>query len=284
MILLDLSQVMIANLMQQIGNHQNAEVEESMLRHMILNTLRHNRRKFRNDFGELVICADDKHSWRKGPFPYYKANRKKSREESEMDWDSIFNSLSKIREEIKEHMPYKVILVPGAEADDIIGTIVHRKGTQLNTGEQILILSGDKDFVQLHQYGNVRQYSPTLKAWVSNNDPEEYLYQHILKGDKGDGIPNVMMPDNFLVAGEGRQKSITKKRIDMWRKEEDRDDTIKRNFLRNQHIIDLTETPHNIQEQIMEDLEKSPIGKRSGIMNYFMENRLKMLMEHLTDF
>ena len=40
MILVDMNQVMISNMMMQIGNHQNAQVDENMLRHMILNTLR----------------------------------------------------------------------------------------------------------------------------------------------------------------------------------------------------------------------------------------------------
>ena len=145
MILVDFNQIMIANLMMQLGNHKNAEVDENMLRHMILNSIRSNRTKFMAEFGEIIICADDKNYWRRSAFPYYKASRRKSREDSELDWNAIFTALNKIREEIKTFFPYKVIQIDTAEADDIIGTIVHKEGTIMNSGEKILILSSDKD-------------------------------------------------------------------------------------------------------------------------------------------
>ena len=154
MILVDMNQVMIANMMMQIGNHQNAEIDVSMLRHMILNTLRANRKKFTAEFGELVICCDDTNYWRRQMYPYYKANRKKTRDKSEMDWNAIFQALNSIRDELKEFFPYKVIQVETCEADDIIGVITHEEGTELNMGEPILILSGDKDYIQLHKYAN----------------------------------------------------------------------------------------------------------------------------------
>ena len=151
MILVDMNQVMIANMMMQIGNHQNAEIDVSMLRHMILNTLRANRKKFGDEFGELVICCDDGNYWRRQMYPYYKANRKKTRDKSEMDWNAIFQALNAIREELKTFFPYKVIQIETCEADDIIGVVVHEEGTELNMGEPILILSGDKDYIQLHK-------------------------------------------------------------------------------------------------------------------------------------
>ena len=175
MILVDLNQVMIANMMMQIGNHQNAEIDVSMLRHMILNTLRANRKKFTSEYGELVICCDDKNYWRRQAYPYYKANRKKTRDKSEMDWNSIFQALNTIRDELKEFFPYKVIQVDTCEADDIIGVITHEEGTVLNAGEPILILSGDKDYIQLHKYANVKQYDPTRKRWISNANPSRAM-------------------------------------------------------------------------------------------------------------
>ena len=151
MILVDMNQVMISNLMAQIGSHHNVEVQEDLVRHMVLNSLRGYRNKFAGDYGELVICCDDKNYWRKRIFPYYKANRKKYRSQSELDWSSIFNCLNAIRDELKEHFPYKVMQIDTCEADDIIATICHQEGSHLlNGSEMILILSGDKDFIQLH--------------------------------------------------------------------------------------------------------------------------------------
>lgn len=284
MILVDLNQVMISNMMAQIGNHKNMPIDENMLRHMILNTLRANRMKFKDEFGELVICADDKNYWRRQRFPYYKANRKKSRQQSELDWNAIFTSLNKIRDELKEFFPYKIIQIETAEADDIIGTIVHKEGTELNTGaEPILILSGDKDYIQLHRYANVKQYDPTRKRWITHSSPEKYLYEHIIKGDTGDGVPNILSSDNCLVVGE-RQRPITKKRLEEWQDINTMQDEVKRNYLRNKSLIDLEQVPENIKQQVLDAWDHDDGRNRSQLLNYFIKNKLKNLMEAISEF
>lgn len=283
MILVDLNQVMISNMMMQIGNHKNAMVDENMLRHMILNSLRANKLKFQSDFGEMIICADDKNYWRRTRFPYYKANRKKDREESELDWSAIFNALNNIREELKEYFPYKVIQIDTAEADDIIGTIVHEEGTHLNTGVPILILSGDKDYIQLHTYANVSQFDPTRKRWIRHSNPEEYLHEHIAKGDRGDGVPNILSPDNCLVIGE-RQGRMTKKRIEESKDINNLDESVKRNYYRNKSLIDLSEVPQDIKDQVLERYHEDTSNDRSKLFNYFVSKKLRNLMEHISEF
>jgi hypothetical protein len=283
MILVDLNQVMIANMMMQIGNHHNAEIDEGMLRHMILNTLRANRKKFSDEFGELVICCDDKNYWRRRVYPYYKANRKKTRDSSEMDWNAIFTALNNIREELKQFFPYKVIQVETCEADDIIGVITHEEGTELNAGEPILILSGDKDYIQLHKYANVKQYDPTRKRWISNANPEKYLAEHIIKGDSGDGIPNVLSEDNALVMGT-RQRPITQKRMAEWSDINNMDGEVKRNYMRNRALIDLSEVPKGMQDQILSIWREDNKKDRSQLLNYFIKNKLRNLMECITEF
>ena len=283
MILVDLNQVMIANMMMQIGNHQNAQIDEGMLRHMILNTLRANRKKFHDEFGELVICCDDKNYWRRQAYPYYKANRKKTRDKSEMDWNAIFTALNAIRDELKEFFPYKVIQVDTCEADDIIGVITHEEGTVLNAGEPILILSGDKDYIQLHKYANVKQYDPTRKRWISNANPEKYLAEHIIKGDAGDGIPNVLSVDNAFVMGI-RQRPITQKRLAEWADINNMDDEVKRNYMRNKALIDLAEVPQSMKEEILSIWHEENGKDRSQLLNYFIKNKLRNLMECITEF
>ena len=283
MILVDLNQVMISNMMMQIGNHQNAQVDENMLRHMILNTLRFNRQKFHREFGELLITCDDKNYWRRQSFPYYKANRRKARDSSELDWSAIFNALNKIRDELKEFFPYKVIQIDTCEADDIIGTIVHKEGKELNVGEPILILSGDHDFKQLHKYANVKQYDPTRKRWISHSNPNQYLAEHILKGDAGDGVPNVLSPDNTFVLGI-RQRPVTKKRMLDWQDINKMDDEVKRNYFRNKSMIDLTQVPAVIKEEILEKYEAENTKDRSQLLNYFIKNKLRNLMESISEF
>ncbi len=269
--------------MMQIGNHHNAEIDVSMLRHMILNTLRANRKKFTDEFGELVICCDDGNYWRRQMYPYYKANRKKSRDSSELDWNAIFQALNEIREELKVFFPYKVIQIKTCEADDIIGVITHEEGTELNSGEPILVLSGDKDYIQLHKYANVKQYDPVRKRWISNSNPEKYLAEHILKGDAGDGIPNVLSPDNCFVMGI-RQRPITQKRIAEWNDINNMQDEVKRNYMRNKALIDLSEVPQGMKEEILKAWHEENGKDRSQLLNYFIKNKLRNLMECITEF
>lgn len=283
MILVDLNQVMISNMMMQIGNHKNAQVDENMIRHMILNSLRYNKLKFEQDYGEMIICADDKNYWRRKYFPYYKALRRTDREESELDWNAIFNALNNVREELKEIFPYKVIQIDTAEADDIIGTIVHAEGTMLNSGNPILILSGDKDYIQLHTYGNVSQYDPTRKRWIKNSDPEGYLHEHIVRGDRGDGVPNILSPDNCLVLKQ-RQGRVTQKRLDESKDINNMSDALKRNYIRNKTLVDLSQVPEEIKQQVMDAYRTENTKDRSLLFNYFVKNKLRNLMAHISEF
>jgi hypothetical protein len=281
MIIVDLSQVMLSNLMMQIGNHTNAKIEENMVRHMVLNSLRSYKTKFSGEYGELVIACDNTNYWRKQIFPYYKANRRIATENSELDWRQLFECLNKIRAELKEFFPYRVIDIESAEADDIISTLV-----RFHPFEKILILSGDKDFIQLHSYGNITQYDPTRKKMVSHPDPDRYLKEHILKGDSGDGVPNILSPDNCFVIGE-RQKPLTQKRIDALIAsgvDGNYDDPIFRNYMRNKHLIDLSMVPKEIGEKVMISYDEQNNRDRSKLMGYFITNKLKNLTEHISEF
>ena len=151
MILVDLNQVLLAGLMAQIANQKNAKLEEDLIRHMVLNIIRNHVKNFKAEYGEVVLCCDNRKYWRKEFFPFYKAGRKKTREKSDLDWHLIFDILAKLKQELKETFPYKVIDVEGAEADDIIGTLVPIYARD----QKILILSSDGDFLQLQQYGIV---------------------------------------------------------------------------------------------------------------------------------
>ena len=286
MILVDFNQICIANLMMQL---KYSELSEDLIRHMILNSLRSNRQKFTNDFGELVICCDDKNYWRKDIFPYYKAHRKKDRETSPLDWNLIFGMLNKVRDEIRETFPYKVIQMDRAEADDIIATICHNYGhlgIKNGSAEPILILSSDKDFAQLQKYANVEQYAPSTKKWIRISNPERYLREHILRGDRGDGIPNFLSKDSCFVNGE-RQKPLSAKKVEAWSSLDPVDfcDTnMLRNYNRNETLVNLDCVPDYMQTSIIDLFDKYEEPSRKGLLNYFIKNRLSNLTEHIGDF
>lgn len=284
MFIVDLNQVMLSNLLMQLGNHTNAQIEENMVRHMILNSLRSYKVKFGSEFGEMIIACDNSNYWRKQIFPYYKANRKKSQEKSDLDWKAIFECLYKIRSELKEFFPYRVIDIESAEADDIIGTLVNEFGREIG-GEPILILSGDKDFIQLHTYANVKQYDPTRKRWITHKDPEQYLREHVMKGDASDGVPNILSSDNCFVVGE-RQRPLTAKKMEKYLRitPNEMETAIARNYFRNAQLIDLNYIPNEIKEKVMESYYEQENKDRSKLMNYFIANKLKNLTEHLSEF
>lgn len=288
---MDFSQVILANLFVQMGNNAKGEVEENMLRHMVLTSILHYKKKFGKDYGELVIAYDSRAgSWRKAVFPYYKANRATNRAESPLDWEAIFKSLDKIRQELKDYFGYRIIDVEGAEADDIIGTLVRKYGQELNFpgAERIMILSSDKDFIQLHTYANVRQWSPIQKKFVTHPDPVSYLREHIIKGDSGDGVPNMLSPDDCFVV-KSRQKPVSSKKLAEWVKTDQPDVTLTdervlRNWKRNQQLIDLSFTPESLQNEIVESYLSQAGKKRGDLFNYFINNRLKFLMDAIQDF
>jgi hypothetical protein len=283
MIIVDLSQVMISNLMVQLGNHTNTELEEDLLRHMILNSIRSYNQKFKNEYGEMIIACDAGNNWRRDIFPYYKANRRKNREKSELNWTQIFDTLNKVRDELKEYFPYRVIHVDGTEADDIIGTLVQTYG---NTSEKILILSGDKDFVQLQRYMNVKQYDPVQKKFRTTNDPDRFIREHIMRGDVGDGVPNFLSADNTFVIG-ARQKPISQKKLDMWVNMEPAefcDENMLRGYFRNQQLVDLTCIPTEYADLILDEYRAQGGKDRSKLFNYFIEKRLKNLIESINEF
>lgn len=284
-ILVDYNQVMLASLFAGIGNHTDMDVDENLLRHMFLNSIRFNRKKFHQEYGEIVLCVDNKDVWRRDYFPYYKANRKKSRDESDLDWGKLFDSIHKIRAEIEEFFPYKVVRVDRCEADDIIATIIHEYGTELNMGsERFLILSGDKDFIQLHVYANVDQYNPVLKKWIRNDNPDKYLREHVLKGDVGDGIPNILSPDNCLAVGD-RQKPMTKKRITAFLGDpESMDEETRLRFNRNKKMIDLSQIPQEYKDKILEEYNKEKEVGREHLFNFFVKKKLKNLITDIQDF
>lgn len=284
-ILMDYSQVIIATLFASIGNHTNVEISEDLIRHMFLVSLRHNRMKFAQTYGELVICCDGNHSWRRELFPYYKASRRSDREKSELNWSELFGIINNVREELSEHFPYKVINVDQCEADDIIGVVCHENGTQLNNGsEKYLILSGDKDYIQLQKYANIDQYDPTRKKFIRHDNPDQYLFEHILKGDRGDGVPNALSPDNCLVIGQ-RQKPMSAKKLDLFSKSRDNmDEETQGRFDRNKRLIDLGETPENFRQEIITAYNKEKTIGRSKLFNYFIQKQLKHLMTDIQDY
>ena len=277
MILLDFSQTMIGSFMAM--GKGSIVVEEDLLRHTVLNSIRQYKHQFRHvDHGGFVICCDSPKNWRKESFPEYKANRKKRRETDSTDWTSLFEFLHQMIADLREYFPYKVMRVERAEADDIIAVL-----TQEEMKNPTTINSSDKDFIQLQKYEGVQQWSPLTKSFVKGN-PEESLWEKLIKGDVGDGVPNILSSDDTLVTEGKRQRPVSKKKMELWKTDRsDWNEDMKRNFNRNEMMVDLEKTPESIRINIINQFREQ-VPPHGRLMEYFTEKRLKNLMEHLDEF
>ena len=281
MILLDYNAIAVSVVV--LNNIQ----EENLFRHTVLNSIRMYNHKYRHEYGDMVICGDGAKVWRKEYFKQYKAKRRESREKDNKDWNVIFEMINKIREEIKSNFHYKVIKIDECEADDIIATLAYET-QEFGKNEPVMIVSGDKDFIQLHTLNNVKQWSPIIKKLVVHENPHNYLKEHIIKGDSGDGVPNILSGDNYLVDGI-RQSPITQKKLDTYL---DTSDDLKqvlydeqyRNFQRNAKLIDLKQTPEEIKQKIIDAYDNYEKRNSSQILNYLIKNRCNQLIESIQDF
>ena len=276
MILIDFSQTIIAGLMAQLKAN-DGEMSEDLLRHMIINSLPNYQKRYAEEYGEMVLCTDAANPWRRDFYPHYKANRKKARDNDDMDWTLIFDTLHKVKMEIKENFPYRYMYVENAEADDIIAVLCR------TTNEKVLIVSGDKDFQQLHKYSYVKQWSPNLNKFVVQDRPEEFLKEHTLRGDKSDGIPNILSNDNCMIEGI-RQTPLRKPVFDAYmRMTIESDDKYYRNYLRNQTLIDFDFIPKDVESRILQEYEKTEVVQ-GKVFDYLRTHRLDDLLTNVEDF
>ena len=283
MIIIDYNGIAMGNI---IVNQKRMDMNEDTIRHMILNSIRMHVKKHKAEYGQVVIACDGG-SWRRDVFPQYKWARRNNRTESSLDFDLIFKCLNMVRDEIAANMPYKVVYIPNVEADDIIGTLVEQT-QEFGQHEDIMIISADKDFIQLQKYGNVKQYSPMTKKFIKDDNPHSYLFEHVLKGDSSDGIPNVLSGDDTFVESI-RQSPMTKKKIQEYVDNAENLESymsaeVYRNYKRNQLLVDLAYVPTEIKKSIIDTSEAVKVPHRMKILNYLIKNRCKLLIECIEDF
>jgi hypothetical protein len=297
MILVDYSQVALAAILTFQRELKGTESEvKNLIRHVTLSTLKSYKKKYGKDYGELVICCDGRKYWRKEFFEFYKGMRKSNRDKSDLDWKLIFDTLSEMRTDIATHFPYRVLHVDRAEADDIIAVMVKYLQENLLVQEglveepqKVLILSSDKDFKQLQLFNNVKQWSPMQKKYITATHKEitEHKIEHIVKGDTGDGVPNILSKDNVFMEGE-RQKPMSAKRLqEFFEKGFDacKNDEERRNWHRNATLVDFQFIPSDVSEDIIKAyINTQPSGDKMTVMNYLMEHRCRLLLDELEDF
>jgi hypothetical protein len=279
MILIDYSAIAISNIVTQ-----KLDIQEDMVRHMILNSIRMYRSKFKEKYGEVVIAGDAGNNWRYGAFPQYKAARKKNRKESKMDWQEIFRIINLVWEELGENFPYKTIKVDRCEADDVIGVLAYNT-QEFGKHEDVMIISADKDFAQLQKFNNISQFSPMTKKFIKEEHPRKQLLELILKGDTSDGVPNVLSGDNVFVDGS-RQTPLRKPIIEaLMNDPSSQGQEVLRNMQRNRELIDLESTPQELKEEIIYRFEEQDKwSNRDKVFPFLVEKRCRRLIDDIGDF
>ena len=298
MILVDYSQVALAAILTFQRELKGTESEvKNLIRHVTLSTLKSYKKKYGPDYGQLLICCDGRKYWRKEFFEYYKGSRKKNRDASELDWKLIFDTLSEMRDDLATYFPYKVIHVEKAEADDVIAVMTKYlqenelvQDGLMEESQKILILSSDKDFKQLQLYPNVKQWSPMQKKYVNATQREihDFMIEHIVKGDAGDGVPNILSQDDVFMQDGLRQKPVSAKRLAEFIENgfaACRDDVERRNWQRNSTLVDFKHIPEEVDKLIVDAyLNNKPKGDKMSIMTYLIENRCRLLLDEIEDF
>lgn len=283
MIIVDYSGIALASIII------NKTYDEQMIRHMILNSLRMYRTRYKQEFGEMVIAVDASNNWRKQEFVHYKANRKKDRKDSTFNWNEAFRILNLVQEEIAENFPYKVIKIDCCEADDVIGSLVKLRCDVDFNPEKVMIVSSDRDFVQLQKYPTVRQWSPILKKEIVEKNARYYLQNHIIRGDKGDGVPNILSNDDVFVQGF-KQTPMTQKKVDAIIEDVEKGELLYaaswyRNYLRNKSLIDLSETPQALKNTIINTfIGQDPSSNKGKVFPYLVAKRCNNLIESVQEF
>lgn len=297
MIIMDYSQVAMAAIFQFSDDLKNpSEDVENLVRHVILSSIKALKRMHKKYATEVVIACDGKNVWRKDKFPLYKANRKKNREESDLPWERIYRVMDELREDLDKYFPYKVIKHPRAEGDDVIAVIVEEivSKRKIQEGveeivEPVLVISSDKDLMQLSKYDNYRQYSSIQEKFVTiDKSPKEFLREKIIRGDSGDGVCNVFSPSNSLADGI-RQKPCKTTLVEEMIKsdnffESHPDPAVQIRMKENAELISFTAIPLNIRQEIVSMYEEAPVAPRIKIFEYLLSKNCKLLIDDIDQF
>lgn len=252
-------------------------LDENHLRYNLIKHLKEYKRIY-SEYGDLLLAFDSKSYWRRDYFKFYKHNRKKERKNSDIDWDSIHLYIRQFKKEFEENLDYIVLEILSCEADDIIAIIVSNLQKYKN-----LIISDDKDFLQLLKLDNVDIYRPRKNEFIRNesyndNEIEAILKEHIIRGDRSDGIPNVLSLDNSIADGI-RQKAITKKFLSKHLLEDiEKEEPFYDKYLRNKKLIDLTEIPNTVEITVLKELKENLKGQnRIECKEYFAKHNILSL-------
>lgn len=286
MLLIDFSQLVISAA-QRWAAKDKTPIDMDLMRRLTLDSILDMKEKHKAYAEEIVLCMDARHYWRRDVFPHYKGKRKKNRakqqEAGSFDWATFYKHFDQMKQELRENFSMRCIEVDKAEADDVIATLClvwapHR---------DICIVSSDTDFVQIQQNisPKIKQWSNAVKKYITPANQEYDLFEHVVRGDADDGVPNILSEDDTFMNDEKRQTPIRATSVQSWAhfglaspdKFCNSLEMLER-FERNRKLIDLRCIPQEVVKSIV-DVYNNTIPVTGKQFNYMIKNRLHRLMD-----
>lgn len=287
----DMSNIGLSTVMATFKPEDIKTFEESLplIRHLMISVTLQKVNKFRKnkELDDVVLCYDTKGSkgyWRKKVYPSYKDNRGKNRDASKWNFDVIYQCLDIVQNEMAEIFPYKTIIIDRVEADDIIAALAMEYGKDC----EIVILSRDGDFLQLQQYGNVKQWDSYADKWVMpkyGSSQQDLLFKAI-KGDKKDNIASIKCFENHYTREPfERAKPISSKELTEWMTDpEEIPEEYKERFEQNLDALDFSRIPDDIRAEILDIYRNKQPANGRKMYNYMVKNGLTKLLETIQQF
>lgn len=269
------------------------------------NSLAKYHRKYQAN--DVVIVFDMPNSWRKlytkdtehcKTHKIYKGQRRQNLTESEkLKLAELDRHLDELATLFVERSGLIVLRRKYLEADDLIAGFVQKFKDHKN-----IIVSADKDFIQLLRNGNVTLIDPLtdtprdLKDW--NHDAEYFMFEKCFRGDAGDNIQSSYprlrsdkiqkaYTDEFLRTNLMNHKFIVEM-IDKDGKLKEKKYVTKELYEENQLLMDLTKQPEYIRELMDETIEAALVNRGKynlvDFVKFCRKHHLQVIIDNVSKF
>jgi len=253
------------------------------LTHVLLTSMLSNIRQFNKEKDKDIIIATDcskKDNWRthfyennKSNFPEYENQTYKgNRDKSKMDvpWDMIYEKIDELLIALTELTDFKVISNKNSEADDIINVVSKEY-------DETIIISSDKDFHQLISE-TTQQYDPLKKKFIKlEEDSDLLLKKHILTGQG--------RKDNIFPCRKKLGPKTADKLLEYLDSHLEADDELRKRYMFNKRLIDLTEFPKDLYNIIKDKLNEEQYNFSStNLLTFLIKNNLKTIVKDVSVF
>lgn len=269
-LLIDFSHLSIRNLFADREIINNPNPEFNLHRHQLITSLLFLIKKFNPN--EVVLGIDNKLNWRKKLYTDYKAHRKAKRDQDVFPWDAYYTYLEELIQDIKDNFPFKVIEQRYAECDDIIAILCKYSPF---SGENIVVTS-DKDFVQLLSLPHVKIYDPIKRKFMEEKQPKIFLEAKILMGDKSDNIPAIKPRVGEKTAWK---LANNKDELDALLHDAESGKAYRKNYKLNRILIDFNSIPDVIKTKVLKQYDIYEMNEFGSLAltRFFKKLKLKKL-------